>query len=278
MGGSAGPSWLPETIALMNARGIPDDGTIYFAGTAQERSGNQWWLAIDAFFASMKNDSILSELDALWIWDGGTAERNKFNVLNPLDSNSAFRLQFNGGITHASTGLTGNGVNGYCTTFYNVLNSSVKYTRNSASVFVYTRTNQAGPFADMSASGGNNGILVFTGRTGGTDRAVVNNDCEGNACPTTAPILGMVYIERENSTTVKRYFNGILNNTLTHASLELPNRVLELLTYNFFFGSRLFYSPRTHTVMGIGAGLGATKQAQLRTHVQTLMTSLGLNV
>jgi len=44
---------------------------------------------------------------------------HKWNLKDPQDTNAAFRLVFNGGWTHSSTGATPNGTNGYADTFLN---------------------------------------------------------------------------------------------------------------------------------------------------------------
>ena len=52
-------------------------------------------------------------MKALYPFVGGTATSHKFNLKDPRDLDAAFRLQFNGGWTHNSNGVTPNGTNGY---------------------------------------------------------------------------------------------------------------------------------------------------------------------
>jgi hypothetical protein len=82
-------------------------------------------------------------MKALYPFVGGTAETHKFNLINPLDTNAAFRLAFNGGWTHDSNGVTPNGTNGYANTFlipYQVLNQNSTHL----SIFSSTEIEESG--------------------------------------------------------------------------------------------------------------------------------------
>jgi hypothetical protein len=46
---------------------------------------------------------------AIYPFVGGTATTHKYNLINPVDSNAAFRLTFSGHLTHDATGIKGGG-------------------------------------------------------------------------------------------------------------------------------------------------------------------------
>ncbi|MDD5650794.1 MAG: SGNH/GDSL hydrolase family protein [Candidatus Nanoarchaeia archaeon] len=54
-----------------------------------------------------------SIIKAIYPYIGGNATSHKYNLLNPLDSDDAFRLDFNGTITHSVLGIKGDGSTGY---------------------------------------------------------------------------------------------------------------------------------------------------------------------
>jgi hypothetical protein len=70
---------------------------------------------------------------AIYPFVGGTASSHKWNLKDPRNLDAAFRLIFNGGMTHSSTGVLFNGTNGWANT--SSISSSPYsfgvYTRNS---------------------------------------------------------------------------------------------------------------------------------------------------
>lgn len=88
--------------------------------------------------------------DKLWViypFVGGNANAHKFNLKDPRDANSAFRIQFNGGWTHSATGALPNGSNAWANTFYNP--STFTY---SAYTSVPMRMNQVTYYTNTSTS------------------------------------------------------------------------------------------------------------------------------
>lgn len=71
------------------------------------------------FITGCDSDGYLGKIGALHPFVGDDAVRQKYNMLNPLDTDAAFRLTFFGGLTHSATGILGNGVNGYIDTHWN---------------------------------------------------------------------------------------------------------------------------------------------------------------
>lgn len=91
--------------------------------------------AINNLVIGMKADNLWTKMKAVYPFVGGTASTHKFNLMNPLDTNAAFRLVFSGGWTHSSTGAKPNGINAFADTF---LIPTVHL--NYASLGYYSRT------------------------------------------------------------------------------------------------------------------------------------------
>ena len=83
--GGGAPAVDPDAQAFLTAAAITDP-TITSA--------------IDTLVVQLKADSIWSKMKALYPFVGGTASTHKYNLKNPLDTDAAFRLVFNGGWTH----------------------------------------------------------------------------------------------------------------------------------------------------------------------------------
>ena len=92
--------------------------------------------AINTLVVQMKADNIWTKMKAIYPLVGGSATTHKWNLKNPTDSDPAFRLTFNGGITHDANGITSNGVNGYAETY---LNDIVDLASDNKSISMYIR-------------------------------------------------------------------------------------------------------------------------------------------
>ena len=195
-------SFDPDAQAFITAAGITDP--------IQQNAINQ--LVLD-----LKGYSIWTKFKALYPFVGGTATTHKFNLKNPLDTDTAFRLVFNGGWTHNSNGITGNGTNTTANTFFYV---NTQFTTTNGSFGVYMRNSNSGNTYQMGAGAGGFGIATYGA-----------NDCyymfghgySSVSSPTTAGL----YITNRTTTNTEGYKNStrILN---VAGSPILPVKILTL--------------------------------------------------
>lgn len=87
--------------------------------TASGLTGATELNAVNQLVVDLKGFGIWTKMKAIYPFIGGTAALHKWNLKDPQDTNAAFRLVFNGGWTHSSTGALPNGTNGYADTFLN---------------------------------------------------------------------------------------------------------------------------------------------------------------
>ena len=99
---SFGVAYDPDAQAFFTASGL--------TGATNLNAVNQ--LVLD-----LKAASIWTKMKAIYPFVGGTAALHKWNLKDPRDLDAAYRLVFNGGWTHNSTGALANGINGYANTF-----------------------------------------------------------------------------------------------------------------------------------------------------------------
>jgi hypothetical protein len=204
------------------------------------------------------------------------AAQFKYNLKDPRDLDAAFRLVFNGGWTHSSTGATPNGTNGYADTKLN--DSSL--TPNSSHMSYYSRTNALTATYEMGIYNGTKGIWYAlrnagtTSFTGGIfqlgtslELAVLNSDSTGH------------YIGGKNgSTTVKFYKNGTSVASGAKADATATNTSIYLATLNNNGTPAFGFSTKQIAFSTIGDGLLDAEAANLYTRVQTYQTALSRQV
>lgn len=249
----------PDAEAFLTAAGITD--------TTIETAIND--LVID-----LKADGLWTKLLAIYPFVGGTASTHKWNLKDPRDLNAAYRLTFNGTITHSSGGIKGNGVDG---TYYNTHMAHNTLGQNDASMFVYIRDNIAEGRVDM-------GILdTATPYTGFQINArdttnVITARCNSQTLSTVANTdsRGLIGISRTSSTS----YSISKNTTQTSQSVSstgTKTREIYGLCFNLN-GSARFGSVRQQAFSSLGDGLTDTEADNLYTAVQAFQTTLGRNV
>ena len=133
-------SYDADAQAFFTATGITD--------TTQKSAVNQ--LVLD-----LKSYNIWTKMKAIYPMVGGTSTTHKYNLVNPVDSNAAYRLSFSTGWTHSSTGALPNG-SAYANPF---LTPSAVLTANNTHLSVYIGTDTvAGNKVEMGVGVG--GTLV----------------------------------------------------------------------------------------------------------------------
>jgi hypothetical protein len=196
----------------------------------------------------------------------------KYNLVNPVDSDAAFRLVFNGGWTHSNNGAQGNGVNSFANPF---LSSSANLQLNSAHVSYYSRTNSAANMVMM----GTQSLYVLARWTQYHANNSVESDQGGISTGNTT--AGFFMSNRTNGTAMKYQINGTIqtDSTSTAALATLQeNPSLYLGCQNtLLYGVRLHNNYQT-AFASIGDGLTDTEAANLYTRVQAFQTSLSRQV
>jgi hypothetical protein len=235
--------------------------------------------AINTLVEGMKTDGLWTKMKAIYPFVGGTASTHKWNLKDPRDLDAAFRLVFNGGWTHSSTGATPNGTNGFADT--KLVPSSV-LTNNNLHLSFYSRTqNTSLNSADVASSnaGYSNqyGIYlyynalnekVFVAGSYPTHSARINN----------TDTLGLMIGSRTSTTSAKLFMDGSLlntNNILYTGGLSASSLYLSAQNNG---GTTVEYSTKQAAFSSIGDGLTDTEAANLYTRVQAYQTALSRQV
>ena len=269
----------------LTALGISKDNTVYYLGTPQEATGIELFLEYSNHFKELKSFGIYSptwsgypaigaRLLAMYPLEGNTASMQKWNGSNPLDFDSAFRLQFNGGWLNTETGAKSNASNTYANTFLNLAND---LTSGNYAFVLYIRTDIAENSTDIGASQ-TTGTSSFnemrsrqlTNTTYAANQAALNfisTASSSDKCWILARVGGDEYIIQ----------NGVTIDTTTSAASTLPN-------LDVFFGARnrngVFNNPssREYSYAAILENITLTDLANMRSAIDNLMTVRNKNV
>ena len=233
--------------------------------------------AINTLVTDLKTYGVWTKMKAIYPFVGGTSSTHKWNLKDPRDLDAAFRLVFNGGITHSSTGALFNGTNGWGNTF---LNANTNLTNGNLHLSFYSRTNNTSQNFSLEVlllTGynpiGNVGLRVMDKAMGASYFSPGNDNTESVGASTTTKGFG---IGTETSNSLRKFIkNGsILATNTTTSSTALANANLTLMGNNI----AAVYSNNEAAFASIGDGLTDTEAANLYTAVQAYQTTLSRNV
>ena len=232
--------------------------------------------AINSFYLGLKSDGIYTKIKAMYLPIWGSASASKWNLVNPADTDAAFRLTFATGMTFTSSGMTSNGTTGYANTQFN---PSVSSTLNNTHYSFYSRTNNDTSAIDMGYANisGVQWILSlrFTGVGTISDQY---NGTTGRVSTAQTDSRGFFIGSRTTSAIHKAYKNGSqIGTTNTGASGSFLSLNVALLGQNRS-GTVTNYSTKQCSFASIGTGLTDTDATNFYTRVNTLMTHFGINV
>ena len=236
--------------------------------------------AINTFYLGLKSDGIYTKMKAMYLplWSSATA--NKWNLINPVDTNGAFRLNFSTGWTHTSSGTTPNGISAYADTF---IIPSTSLTLNSTHLSTYIRTNavtsggiifgavntvQPAALQCSVYSNNNGSIYDCYNSTTGQGRLLGSNVADSR---------GFALFTRSSSNSSKIFWKNSNIGSITTTGGGLPN------AYNIVYGARTTdgtigsYDSRQYSFSSVGTGLSDAEASSFYTRVQNLMTYFGLN-
>jgi hypothetical protein len=208
---------------------------------------------------------------------GGTADSHKYNLINPVDSDAAYRLHYVDTITHDAKGMTGDGDSGIVDTHLNG-RSVLPESSHGADVFCnYAPANAGYPFdlgAYISAidqlligcSVINSNIYIKDKADSLTKDSAINGTISGTG-------LSQINKLNNNAGGVVASRNYNLETTTTGVSSgTIPNSTIKLLGIT---GQATWFSNRTISYVGLrSAGLSAPAMALYRAAIYQLQADL----
>jgi hypothetical protein len=231
--------------------------------------------AINQLSSDLVNTGLMNKMLAIYPFVGGNATAHSFNLKDPRNSDAAFRLTFNGGMTHSSTGIQFGGVNGYAVTYLNGLGN---VPQTNIHLSAYSRTVTVGIQYEISLD--NNSAQFQQLRPGSNFFSGNGTNNQGGVFFNTNATAQGYWIGSKTDTSTRFGFrNGVLNSTIssTADTTLSPN-------FQFFIGARnsngvpSTYTSKELAFVTIGLGLSQAECITLSTIVATFQTTLGRNV
>jgi len=228
--------------------------------------------AINNLVLGLKYNGLWTKMKAVYPFVGGTASTHKFNLMNPVDSDAAYRLVFNGGWTHSSNGATPNGTNGYANTY---LSPSSSLSTTSGHFSFYSRTNNNTGVYDMGSSVGATEQNLITRYLDDKFYTCYGATAQVKSIANTSS-LGLFVTNRNSSTNTTGYKNGV--KVIDGAQTSALSTVSLYISALNLTGSPSSYSNRQTAFASIGDGLTDADALNLYTIVQAYQTALGRQI
>lgn len=225
--------------------------------------------SVNTFVLDLKFYGLWTKMKAIYPMVGASAAACAQNL-----KSSSFTGTFNGGVTYASTGITGNGTTGFMNTSFipstNLTTSSGHwsfYSRTSASnAGVYeigsTQNSILGPFNALITKFSNG---LFYAAYGNYNLTVSNSDSSG-----------FFIVNRNSSTNTTAYRNNvkIIDTSQTASLSNVPFYVLAENVAN----TAASFSTKQCALSTFGDGLSNTEASDFYTSVQSFQTNLSRQV
>lgn len=231
--------------------------------------------AINNLVIGLKLDNLWTKMLAVYPFVGGTATTCKYNLKNPLDTNGAFRLNFVGGWTFSSNGVTPNGTTAYADTFLIPL---THFTSGNSSFSAYSRVNnlEAGVLLGTRASAFNTNLELLLRNSSNT--TVWHNTSSGAITVSPNPPSSAINFisSRINSANNITAQNGATNSQVS-SEIAFSNYPIYISAKNSI-GVAASFSTRNLAFAHIGTGLTQGECTAFYNRIQTFQTTLGRQV
>lgn len=231
--------------------------------------------AVCTMITSMKADSVYNRggSDAFYLPIGNTSTQRKYNFYNPLDTDAAFRLSFNGGISFTNFAILGNAINGWTDTFWipntNASSGSIAFALDSEDNIV-TGANQVHGVYQTS------GVKFMQLNLGATTGNNFIADGAGNAITYTGTRKGLFFTRRTSSTFNQSYREATSLGSDSSSPYTM-NTIPFYLNARNNDGSPAFYSFHGVRMALLSGGVWSeTNYLNFRTHYNTFKTTMGI--
>ena len=228
--------------------------------------------AINQLSYDLVNTGLMDKMIAVYPFVGGNATTHQYNLKDPRNADTAFRLTFSGGWTHSSTGILPNATNTFANTYINTL-ANIPQERHHVSYYSRTTT----VLSLRTEVGSNNNSTFFQFAISSAFFSV--GGAVSATFTTTLTGLGFWVGNKVSFADRRSYRNGVRENqNTTSATNLLSNFPLYIGARNNSNGAANQFSNKECAFCSIGYDLTDTEVATLYTIVQNFQTRLGRQV
>jgi len=234
--------------------------------------------AVNKLVVDLKAAGVWTKMKAIYPFVGGSAASHKWNLKDPRDLDAAYRLVFNGGWTHTSTGALPNGTTGYADTKFNPISISQSLSSTHLSVYT-TSTNSSGTsrgyLGSMQTDSTNYTALGWF--LGGTIEVGVIGEGSFGYTGNIAAFSGFKLTSTNGSRSNRYFKNGVKTGSNVTQSGNFFNANMYLGAINYI-GNPAYYQNVPFTFSSIGDGLTDAEATAFYNAVQAYQTALGRQV
>ena len=270
-----GSVYAVSNAGLTNIVGVTTDADAQAFITAAAITDATQQGALDVLVKGLKTDLLWTKMLAVYPFVGGTATSCKFNLKNPLDTNGAHRLNFVGGWTFSSNGITPNGLTAYADTFLSPL---THFTSGNSSFSAYSRINniETGVLLGTRGSAFNTNLDLSLRNSSNTN--VYHNTSSGAITVSPNPPSSAINFisSRINSANTITAQNGATNSQVS-SEIAFSNFSIYISAKNNI-GVAATFSTRNLAFAHIGTGLTQAECTLFYNRIQTFQTTLGRQV
>jgi hypothetical protein len=242
---------------------------------ASQITDNTQKSAVNSLVNDLKTEGVWTKMKAVYPLVGGTASTHKWNLVNPQDTNAAYRLTFTGGWTHSSNGALPNGTNGYADTFLNANTALQQFSHHHA--FYHNTDNISTALRSMGGAQSSSSFNFRTTiETSGTTLTYRDLGLTNTETPVTASSLkGFRASSRtaNNNMFIVKADGTSTTSTTSTATNALPALTCYLAAHNNA-GAAANYASMSIAFHSLGDGLSAAEGLSLRNAVLTFNTTL----
>jgi len=222
--------------------------------------------AIYSLAFGLQRFGLWNKMKAIYPMVGGVASSHKYNLKDPRDLDSAYRLTFTGGWTHTSGGAKGDGSTAFGNSYLNTNTLGIDNIHLSYSIRNPNTNNGI-------LWGVSNGVNAVT-RLANTFYSV--NDLTSDLY-TNAKLINFSILTRNAANSKKIYIDGTLTASATNATIATATDPLYLNAERLFVSANT-YSNAECSFASIGDGLSDADAANFNTLVQNFNTTLNRQI
>ena len=226
--------------------------------------------AVNYLVTDLKANSLWSKMKAVYPMVGGSATSHSYNLKNP----SQFQITWNGGLTHDSNGVTGNGTNGYG----NLNLNPRTHLSTQFSFGTYCRVNNGNPnqfdIGSTDQDGYNNYISISQFGSLNYNHFVPANGISVSNTTTNA----FFHVGLDTSNNLFSFKNTTLLQSKTPASIgTAPSKNTYLFGYNNN-GTAMLFSARPSSLFFISENITQAENTAIYNIIQNYQTILSRNI
>jgi len=177
----------------------------------------------------LKTISLYTKCHAIYTFKGTTSAQHKYNSKNPIDTNAAFRLTFNGNGKFSNLGYKCDGYGAYANSYFSP-SSSMSLNNNGLTIVCGTNnivTGTSGNARDVGAYNSETSSMFISPRnTSSTGQKSYSSTKYETTYTDAVDAKGILTGVRQTSSSTKLFKNGVLKNTSVVAPGTLASNTI----------------------------------------------------